>query len=74
MLSVACALRLARKTPSRYYNNDLFDYSPNDEYTLPKDFENDNNKAPVSFQGDVKQAKILAQENKNHGQGKFKYR
>jgi len=54
-------------------NTDLLKYNPNDEYTLPEGIDEDDNKEPVNFQGNVMRAKTYKIENKNHGKGKFKY-
>lgn len=48
------------------------DYFKDDkEIALPDD--DDEDKPPTIFEGDVQKAKILNQENLNQGKGKFKY-
>lgn len=58
--------------PITQQNTDLFKYSPSDAYSLPADIDDDSAKAPVVYNGALKDAKISKLENLNSGQGKFK--
>lgn len=51
--------------------NPSLKYFLDDKGALPQD--DDDNKPPVIFTGDLKQSKIIAQTNRNHGKGDFQY-
>ncbi|XP_059617763.1 uncharacterized protein LOC132262499 [Phlebotomus argentipes] len=70
ILAVVCGAKLPRPKSSLKYAT--LDYFKDDkDIALPED--DDEDKPPTIFEGDIKKAKILNQENLNQGKGKFKY-
>ncbi|GAB0089040.1 pupal cuticle protein [Sergentomyia squamirostris] len=70
LFSLTLALKLPRPSNSLKYAT--LDYFKDDkDIALPDD--DDEDKPPTIFEGDVQKAKILNSENFNHGRGKFKY-
>ncbi|XP_055712456.1 cuticle protein 3 [Phlebotomus papatasi] len=70
LFAVTFGVKLPRPKSSLKYAT--LDYFKDDkEIALPDD--DDEDKPPTIFEGDVQKAKILNQENLNQGKGKFKY-